>query len=245
MKNQNNETDFEKRAKRLLEFLSPEKRANFPRPFIVEVTGSPDSGKTTALKILDSFFRRQQYKGNKYRVYKPLEGAEAIRSIPRTSHMYNVATGLYALEILRDQSYSSVFELILFDRCVHDTWCWMEYWLRKKDITQKHADYLKRWFTQDIWRKNIDICFFVMCDPKIAIERDQKWSLTKKSGSFTNLETVTELYNIFETGYNHFKKRNAPVALIDTTKLNPRQVAFEVLNHALDAFERRFKGELK
>lgn len=235
------ETSFEERAKNLLKYLDPtgSRQGKFPRPFIVEVTGSPDSGKTTTLKILDSFFRRQEYKGQKYRVWKPLEGAEAIRDIPRSSHIYNIATGNYALQILIEHSFASKYDLILFDRCIYDSWCWMEYWFRKKDISKGVTNYLKTFFSHGAWRKNVDICFFIMCEPKIAIRRDQQWSLTKKSGSFTNLETVTQLYDIFKKSYEYFKKKNAPVSLIDTTNLNPQEAARLVLRNALDAFERR------
>lgn len=221
------ETGFEKRARNLLKRLDPDglRRGKLPRPFIVEVTGSPDSGKTTTLKILDSFFRRQEYKGKKYNVWKPLEGAEAVRDIPRSSHIYNVATGNYALQILIQHSFIARHDLILFDRCVYDAWCWMEYWFRKKDISKETANYFKSFFSHSAWRNNIDICFFIMCNPKIAIQRDQQWSLTKKAGSFTNLETVTQLYNIFKGGYNYFKEKDSPVSLIDTTNLNPQEAA--------------------
>ncbi len=127
MNNQNNKTAFETRAKELLKLLDPEgvRCGKLPRPFIVEITGSPVSGKTTTINILDDFFRRQKYQEQKYRVWKPLEGAEAVRDIPRTSHIYNTATAGYALEILKKHSFSAEYDLILFDRCLYDAWCWM------------------------------------------------------------------------------------------------------------------------
>lgn len=237
------ETNLEKRAEQLLELLDPDglRREKLPRPFIVEITGSPDSGKTTTITILDAFFRRQEHNGHKYRVWKPLEGAEAVRYLPRTNHLYNTATGDYALEVLRKHSNQAEYDLILFDRCIYDAWCWMEYWYRKKDITKEEAEYLKSYFIHRSWRENIDIAFFVICDPEVAIKRDQAWSITKKAGSFTNLKTIKELHDIFLSGYNYFKQINAPVALIDTSKLNPKEVAEQILAHALGAFERRFE----
>lgn len=233
----NDETLFEKRAKELLKQLDPDgkRRGKFPRPFIIEVTGSPDSGKTTTLTILDTFFRRQGY-----RVWKPLEGAEAIREIPRTSHRYNIATGIYALAHLLNNLGNGELDLILFDRCVYDAWCWQLYWQKKEDTSEKEAEFLKAFFTHRDWRDNVDVAFFIMCDPRVAIERDQQWSLTKKSGSYTNLETVKKLYNIFKTGYCYFAEKKAPVVLVDTTKLNQKEVANLVLTHTLDAFEQRF-----
>jgi thymidylate kinase len=238
----NHETDFEKRAQSLLKHLDSDglRKRTLPRPFIIEVTGSPDSGKTTTLKILDSFFRRQGYT-----VWKPLEGAEAVRRISRKTHLYNVATGMYAMDILINHLASGEYDLILFDRCLYDAWCWQLYWLKKQDISIKEAQLIQNFFAREHWRKHIDIAFFIMCNPEVAMGRDQQWSLTKKSGTFTNINTVQELFNIFKTGYNYFKTRKAPVALIDTTRLNPQQVANQVLNYALNSFERRFAKENK
>lgn len=238
MKNRNNETLFEKRAQNLLKSLDPDglRRGKFPRPFIIEVTGSPDSGKTTTLTLLDTFFRRQGY-----RVWKPLEGAEAIREIPRTSHRYNIATGIYALAHLLNNLNNGELDLILFDRCIYDAWCWQLYWQNKEDVTKEEMTFMQAFFAHKDWRHNIDIAFFIMCDPKVAMERDQQWSLTQKSGSYTNLKTVTELFGIFKTGYSYFKRQGAPVVLIDTTNITPKQAVKKVLTHALDAFERRFK----
>lgn len=204
------------------------------------MTGSPDSGKTTTLTILDTFFRRQGY-----RVWKPLEGAEAIREIPRTTHRYNIATGIYALAHLLNNLNNGELDLILFDRCIYDAWCWQLYWRRKENTSKEEAKFLKAFFAHKDWKDNIDIAFFIMCNPKTAIGRDQKWSLTKKSGNYTNLKTVTELFDIFKTGYHYFKERKAPVAMIDTTQLNPQQVANKVLTYALVSFEQRFRKNNK
>ena len=239
----NNETLLEKRAKKLFEYLDPDgvRRAKLPRPFMAEVTGSPDSGKTTVLKILDDFFRRQKDEGQERRIWIPLEGAEKIRNIPRTTHHYSIAVSTYTLQILLEHSYSIEYDMILFDRCVYDAWCWLEYRRRQKELTQERSDYMTSFFTDSSWRKNIDVCFFIMCDPKVAYQRNRKHSLTKKAGRYTTLKAIGELYDIFYDGYTHFKEQGDPVVLIDTTRLTPKQVAEKVLIHSIKAFERRFK----
>ncbi|MBU1178961.1 hypothetical protein KKB69_01300 [Patescibacteria group bacterium] len=108
---------YESRAQKLLKKLKrPKTEKKVERPFFIEITGSPSSGKTTMISILDPFFRRQGF-----RVYTPQEGAEVIRHIPRTSHLYNVRTGLYALATLIDASVNDNYDLVIFDRCPYDT----------------------------------------------------------------------------------------------------------------------------
>lgn len=243
MKNKNKDTPLEIRTKRLLGYLDPSggRRKSLPRPFIVEVTGPPASGKTTVIDILDDFFRRQEHKGKKPRVLTPLEGAKVVRNLPDPSIENSIARSNHALQILIQQSYSAEYDLVFFDRCVYDGWCWMEYRLRKKDITSTDAEHFKAVYTYPAWRKNVDICFFIMCDPEVANKRNKENSVTEKSGSLTNPKDGAELNDVFETGYRLFKEQGDPVVLIDTTNLSKKQVAEQVLIHALDAFERRFK----
>ena len=243
MKNQN--STLEKKAKKLLEYLDPDgfRRGELPRPFIIEITGSPDSGKTTTLEILDTFFRRQGYK-----VWKPLEGAEAVRRIPRKTHLYNVATGIYAMNILINHLNSGEYDLILFDRCLCDAWCWPMYWLKQRDKTLSREGMLaiQSFFGQDFWLNKIDIAFFMMCDPEVAVNRGQQWSITKKQGKFTGLESIKELYKIFRKGFLYFlKEKEISVNLVDTTKLDPPAAAKEVVALALEAFEERFNKQNK
>lgn len=233
----NNEILLKKKAKELLDFLDPTgaRRGGLPRPFIVELTGNPDSGKTSIIDSLRNFF-----KDIGYRVKKPLEGAEEVR-LSRKSFIYNIATAVYAMNALMNQLNSGADELVLFDRCLYDAWGWMEYWLWKKDITEKQAREFQRFFTHEAWRKEIDIAFFVICDPREAVRRNLEDAIVKETGHFSSPKSSEKLANIFTVEYNHFKKKNAPVVLIDTTELKKDEQARLVLAYALDAFERRFK----
>lgn len=227
---------LKERAKKALELLDPTgaRREGLPRPFIVELTGNPDSGKTSIIDSLRDFFKDMGY-----RVKKPLEGAEEVR-LSRKSFTYNVATAVYAMNILMSQLNSGTDELVLFDRCLYDAWGWMEYWLWKKDISEELAREVQNFFTKEVWRKEIDIAFFVTCDPKEAVRRNLKSSIIKETGDFSSPESSRKLANIFTNEYHFFKKKNAPVILIDTTELKKDEQARIVLTHSLGAFERRF-----
>src|SRR3989344_3657761 len=120
---------YEEKAHRILAYLKKDVRHDhsfLPRPFFVEFLGSPSAGKTTAITEMDKFLRRMGF-----RVLRPQEGAEVIRHIPRTTPLYNIRTGLYALSLLIDESYGHLYDIIIFDRCVFDAYCWMMYWLEK------------------------------------------------------------------------------------------------------------------
>src|SRR3989338_10083226 len=108
---------------RTLSYIDIETRRNhnvLPRPFFIEITGTPSAGKTTTIKELDKFFRRMGF-----RVLCPQEGAEVIRHIERTTPLYNIRTGLYALQILIDLSHGHQYDIVIFDRCIFYSFCWM------------------------------------------------------------------------------------------------------------------------
>lgn len=150
-----NENLFEEKAKKILEYLKSDLRYDeqfLPRPFFLEFTGSPSSGKTTTITELDKFLRRHGF-----RVLRPQEGAEVIRHIPRTTPLYNIRTGLYALNKLIDESYGHLYDVIIFDRCVFDAYCWMMYWEEKNKLTKEEKELAQSFFLSRFWMEKIDI----------------------------------------------------------------------------------------
>src|SRR3990167_6895073 len=111
---------FEQKALRILEHLKSKLRYDngfLPRPFMIELTGSPSSGKPATIKEMFGFLRPLGF-----RVRRPQEGAECVQHIPRPTPEYNIRTGLYALEKLMDEGWGHRYDIILFDRCIYDAY---------------------------------------------------------------------------------------------------------------------------
>lgn len=233
-------TSFEGRARTILAHADPRRvrRGEVRRPFFIEITGSPSAGKTTAIDILDRFFRRQGFK-----VWKPTEGAEIVRNVSRKDFLYNVRTGLYALETLIDYLSSREFDLVIFDRAVYDAFCWMLYWQRKGNITPQEREILQKFFLHPRWAESVDLCLFVICGAEEALRRELQWALTEKLGETTNPSSIDFLLEVWREAYTTLKTSGAPVGLIDTTKLNPREVSERILEEALAAMENGLEFE--
>jgi thymidylate kinase len=229
---------FEKEAKEILEFFTELKTGSkiLYRPFIIEITGTPDSGKTSVIATLTRFFKRAGW-----RVLNPTEGAEITKKVPRTTHLYNIRTGIYALGELLDNTYSLDFDLVIFDRAVYDTYCWQEYWYRKKIISRQVADVIQGFFRQPEVASKIDTCFFVICSAEEALRREAEWALTVKQGETTNLESIEKLINIWQDCYQRFTELKAPVVLLDTTKMSPKQMGNFILSRTIKAMRERIR----
>ena len=226
---------FEQKAKVILEYLKSPTRyteALLPRPFIIELTGSPSAGKTTTILELDKFLRRHGF-----RVLHPQEGAEVIRHIERTTPLYNIRTGLYALELLIDLSHGHLYDVVIFDRCIFDTYCWMTYWLEKGKISVEEQKIAQSFFLSRFWTDKIDVPYFMTCDPNVAVARELRIALTQKLGETTNPTTIATLAERYKKAYQTLSPTYPQLFLMDTTSLTEAEMVEQIATVTLDILE--------
>jgi predicted ATPase len=223
--------DLVRRAEAVLK--QRKSHSDFLRPLFIELTGSPSSGKTTIKKILDTFFRRRGY-----RVAVPQEGAEIVRDVSRKRPTYNLCTGFYALACMMDFASSPHYDLVIFDRAIYDAFSWMDYWFRKEGLDEVEMQRIQDFFTHAKWRGTIDAAFIVNAAPEAVAVREREINLTEEDGATTNPATIAMLIDIYRKTYERFGSTEH-IRLIDTTSLSKKEMAFQVLEHALDGFERR------
>ena len=231
------ETVQESHAKKIQEYLRKDIRHNplsIPRPFFVEISGTPSSGKTTAITKLDTFFRRMGF-----RVLCPQEGAQVVRHIERTTPLYNLTTGLYALNILIDLSQTHYYDFVIFDRCLFDAYCWMLYWEERKKLNKDELVLIQAFFLSRFWINTIDVAYFMVCDPEKAMEREQRIALTQKLGSYTNPETLKTLTLRYKRGFEALRPKFPQLKFFDTTNKTEKGMVEEIAFHILDALEKK------
>ncbi len=238
----NNEQMLEKKADRILSYLKHEIRYDegfLPRPFFLEFTGSPSAGKTTTIKELDTFFRKMGF-----RVLCPQEGAEVIRHIPRTTPVYNIRTGLYALTALLDQSFGHNHDIVIFDRCVFDVYCWMMYWEGKGKLSPEETKLLQSFFLSPLWMDRVDAAYFMISDPSVAMNREMRIALSSKMGETTNPKTIKTLVDRYVSAYQILSPRYPQLRLLDTTKLSEHEMVRSVAMEILSILERKTKSPI-
>lgn len=236
---ENREEFFTAKAEKIHKFLRTDIRydRNFiPRPFFLEFTGSPSSGKTTTITELDKFFRRLNF-----RVWRPQEGAEVIRHIPRTTPVYNIRTGQYALNLLLDLSFSNQYDIVIFDRCIFDAYCWMMYWQEKGKLTAEETAMVQSFFLSDFWVRMIDAAYFVVCDSKEAMEREMRLPMTQKAGETSNPKTIESLVARYRAVYAALSPKYGQLFLVDTTHMGEEDMIERFTNDILDVLLSKIK----
>ncbi len=234
------ENIFEKKAQAILQYLKSTLRYDgkfLPRPFFLEFTGSPSSGKTTTITELDKFLRRQGF-----RVWRPQEGAEVIRHIERTTPLYNIRTGIYAWTLLVDNSVGHLYDIVIFDRCIFDAYCWMEYWHEKGKLSWAEKKLMQSFFLFRLWRDKIDASYFMICEPEVAMERELRIALSEKLGETTNPQTVKTLVNRYRRAFEILSPKNPQLHLVDTTAINEQTMVEQIANEVLDILEQKSKA---
>src|SRR3989338_9354066 len=231
---------FEQRAERVLKYIKVDQRygeSYFPRPFFVEFTGSPDSGKTTAINSL-----YHSFKDLGFRVFKPLEGAEQIYRVPRSTPLYNIRTAMYAITQLIDLAHSHELDLVMFDRCAFDGYYWMMYWLAKGKLTQEETKHWQDVFLSSFWINNIDAAYLVACDPEIALERNRMDSLATRFGETTNPQNMAVLVERLRRAHDELSPRFAQLRFVDTSLMEKREMIQHFADDILTAMETKMRG---
>jgi thymidylate kinase len=229
--------DFSAQATEIKKYLKSKERHNgfFPRPFMVEFGGTPSAGKTTLITQIDTILRREGL-----RVYCPQEGAQAIRHISRHTPLYNLRTGIYALSILIDLAHSSTYDVILFDRCIFDSYHWMIHWERKGMLTSETKAMFQSFFMSPYWANMIDVAYLMVCAPEAALKRETKVQIAKKFGNTTNPDAIQNFNKQYRDAQRELRAMGfKQVRLLETTKLGipgmVRKVADELLTALSEA----------
>jgi thymidylate kinase len=201
-----------------------------PPPIVQEFLGTPSAGKTTIISELDKFWRHQGFKA-----FHPQEGAEAVRHIDRKTHYYNICTGNYAYQILMNVVSGHQFDTVLFDRYMFDAYTWPKYWFRKGKITKDEMRIIQEFYIMGA--KFIDFALLVICDPDVAVARETKNELSEAVGSHTNPETIKLLAECNLESYEELRKIFPQFMLLDTTKLDEKEMVKTAARMSLDVIE--------
>ncbi|HXV26564.1 MAG TPA: AAA family ATPase [Candidatus Paceibacterota bacterium] len=231
--------DHDAKAQRILAHLKAHLRydnGHLPRPFFVELTGSPSAGKTTTITELYKYLRRLGF-----RVLRPQEGAEVIQHIPRSTPVYNVRTAIYAWTILTDESYKHTYDIILLDRGLFDAYGWMMYWRDKGELTEEEQRIIQSFFLMPFWLDSIDAAYIMVCDPEEAMRREMRIALSQRMGETTNPGAIAKLIDRYTRAFEQLKGTHPQLELVNTTHLQEQEMVDLIATRVLDTLDAKVK----
>lgn len=195
----------------ILEHLSVLSNITNKEPIIIELAGTPNSGKTSLINSINTSFSRYNVKCKIIR-----ESAQFCKISNKKTPQFNYWTALETLQRILsviDQGY----KVILCDRGVFDAISWMKLYLNNKYITQEDYNIIKNFYLLKEWNQYFYYIIVMTCDADISVQRDLDYNEFEKYGTIVNPNTISEINNaIFETTIEYYNKFNK-IEVYDTS----------------------------
>ena len=205
------------------------------KPFIVELFGTPRTGKTTVIKNLYEFFKKA---GFKVMVIEELTTSQFYKDevLPHKKEMTIGAYNLHIMHVAFDQLKSAVesdYDVVLIDRGINDRQIWNYIRLQRGDMIAEECQKAMHTYG-DFSRKWINMLVQLKVDAKTSVERDYVSSLSLETRRFNNITNIEE-YNLAMDSMTDFHKKAVNhFVSIDTKKVTPVETSIIVANQLLD-----------
>lgn len=213
---------------------------NPSRPFFIEFSGTPKSGKSTCIDIVSHFFRRVGFK-----VLSPTEGASRRTPgfLKDDWFSFNSWSASYALTQVLEGMYSpEKYQIAILDRGLFDALAWFELLaqqseLRKEGVTPQDCEQVQKFLLIEKWRAVIDYVFLFRADPSTSLERETADKLVGDPGRAMNQDSLESLNKAYSDVHEKYAEQFQNFKVIDTSKSEdstPKSTAFGVTRKILD-----------
>ena len=212
------------------------------RPYFVEFAGTPKSGKSSNIGIVEHFFRRMGFN-----VLAPSEGASkrTPRYLKSDWPAFNAWTASYALmQVIEGLHDPAKPHISILDRGLFDALAWFELMKQRSQINSEFADRAQRFLTIDKWRDAIDRVILFTVAPEISMKRENAQTLVDDEGQAMNPSLLNELNEAYAAIRERYSESFERFQQIDTTKTeDARQSAMEIARFMVDDLQKIFGPE--
>ena len=203
------------------------------RPYFVEFAGTPKSGKSSNIDIVEHFFRRMDFN-----VLAPSEGASkrTPRYLKSDWPAFNAWTASYALmQVVEGLHDPARPHISILDRGLFDALAWFELMKQCGQITSEFADSAQGFLTIDKWREAIDRVILFTVDPEISMRRENAQALVYDEGQAMNPKLLNELNAAYDAIRERYSDSFERFHQIDTTEMDEaKQSAIQVARFVVD-----------
>ncbi len=237
--------DYYKKLKQLhaqkIELQRLKALVTLSKPFVIEFTGTPRTGKTTTINNLYDFFKKggfdvsliEEFTTSKY--YK-----ENLKN--RFNEMGLVDRNIAIIEEVYKQlqlALSSSKEIILIDRSLNDRQIWNYRIFSQGDMREDAYLNTKEKYTK-LSKQLIDFLVVTYADSLTSLKRDYNSSLALEKRSFLNETNINEYNESLQALQNLFTESVDSIAFLDTSNMDMNNVSIEVASQILPVIRKRY-----
>lgn len=214
------------RARRLKDLLAKQAR----RAFVLELTGTPKAGKTSTIRLLETFFKTCGW-----RVHVVKERAAECPIAMKGHFFFNTWTTCTMMaEVL--ETADREYDLVIVDRGFFDALLWLELQRARHQVDESEARIFEEFVTLERWRKLVDLTLVLSVSPATAIERETHDRILPRRGSLMNESSLLSFNEALDRATarhgNHFKLLEASSEAGDA-----KDVAAQVIGTVLEQIE--------
>lgn len=184
------------------------------KPLVVELAGTPRSGKSVLIDILDHYLRRN---GFSTRVL-----AEGARTCPfdKKDHVQLTCWGANRVinNLLETMLVSGpTYDVVISDRGIFDILAFIHLLRLQGEITENEESVLNQYLLFGRWRTSIDVVFLLITTPEEALKREFKHKFVQKYGRIMNPQMLSQLNVCYKYVQETFGPLFSKVIRLDAT----------------------------
>lgn len=205
------------------------------KPYVIEFTGTPRTGKTSLINNLNDFFSKkgfnisileefttsEKYKKNIYPLLKD-----------KYKNVVNTEISKYVLNELDDTINKNV-DIIMVDRSLFDRLIWVDRLYLKDGMSINEYEKYKKEYIPLI-RDKINIIISMYTDSMTSLKRDYNANLSLEQRRFLNEDNINEYNQSLFNMQKLVKDKGINFNLVDTTNRNQREISFDVIDIILN-----------
>ena len=241
----NDNQDYYEKLKQLhaqkLELQRLKTLCTFSKPFVIEFSGTPRTGKTTTINNLYDFFKKggfevsvvEEFTTSKY--YKE-ELKNKLSKLSSGERNIAILEYIYKelLDVLRNNQ-----DIVIIDRSINDRQIW-NYRCFKNGGIEENKYYELREKYSSLSKELIDFLVITYADPLTSLKRDYNSSLALESRSFLNVENIEEYNNSLKDLKSLFKESVGNLIILDTTKMTMSEVSTYITSEIMPIMRKRY-----
>lgn len=211
------------------------------KPYVIEFTGTPRTGKTTTINNLYDFFKKG---GFSIKIIEEFTTSKNYKEnfIPKYKEIGSVKFNLAIMKEVTKQLKDNIKlnnQIIIIDRSINDRQIW------------NHRKYLKNEMDYDLYqntkekyklisKKLIDYLVITCAEPIVSLKRDYNSSLALEKRTFLNINNLNEYNKSLKDLKALFNESVDDVTLLDTSNINMNEVSIIIASNIMEAMRKKY-----
>ena len=219
------------------------------RPFVIEFTGTPRTGKTTIINALSDFFKKGGFNvcvveelTSSY-IYKNKLSKE-WKNAGYSIGEINKRIMWMSLNELRLAIECNIYDIIIVDRGISDRQVWNYIRFKSGDFTTDKYNKLREVYEENA-KKLIDMLVITSASPNECIKRDFRTCISLEKRNFITVKNVKCLNNAMRDVKPIFEKNVSKIVMANTDSRSIDSILLSVTNEVISAMKEKYSKSLE